>query len=100
MTTRTIKGILQAALLGGATCLAPLGALANDDVRSAPQAPDHAQAEARTGAEGVAPVFERIDGAPDHARVEARGVTSDAAPSTRSCLPDHARTESRSPTCD
>jgi hypothetical protein len=96
MTTRTIKGVFQAAIFGGATCLWAAGARADSGANSGTEVPDHAQAEARTGAETSVPEVERIEGVPDHATAEARGEPSAGArPAERRGVPDHATAESR-----
>jgi hypothetical protein len=96
MTTRTIKGVFQAAILGGATCLSSAGALAESSVRSGTGVPDHAQAEARGGAATTVPAAERVEGVPDHATAEARGEpNAGARPAEPRGVPDHATAESR-----
>jgi hypothetical protein len=96
MTTRTIKGVFQAVIFGGAICLSSAGALADSGVRSGKNGPDHAQAEARTGAETSVPEVERIEGVPDHAKAEARGEPNAAARQVEPRgVPDHATAESR-----
>jgi hypothetical protein len=82
---------LRAAILGGGVCLLPAAALADEGAR-----PDHAQAEARRGAETVVPTTERTAGALDHEEAEARGGSPDAAPGPElSGATDHATVENR-----
>ena len=75
MTTRTIGEWMRAAILGAGICLIPAAALAEDGA-----VPDHAQAQARTGAELRVPTVERTEGALDHEQAQARGAPRDEVP--------------------
>ncbi|HVU50932.1 MAG TPA: hypothetical protein VHL80_09620 [Polyangia bacterium] len=91
MTTRTMGEWLRAAILGLGVCLIPAAALADDGAT-----PDHAQAQAGTGADNRAPTAERTEGAPDHTQAEARGGSGDVVPGAeRAGTTDHATVESR-----
>ena len=94
MTTSSIKGVLQAAIFGGALALLPAAASAESGAAPSESAgtPDHAQAEARTGAETTVPTAEKTEGAPDHAQAEARSDTGSAVERDRP-TPDHAAAE-------
>jgi hypothetical protein len=101
MTTRAIKGVLQAAILGGAVGLLPAAARAGDTSRGAetatPDVPDHAEAEARRGSEANVPTTEKSPGPPDHAQAEARGGAARVVPTDeeKPGAPDHAQAEAR-----
>jgi hypothetical protein len=98
MTTRTISGFLRAAVFGGSIGLLPSVALAGGGTsdEAKPPSPDHAQAEARGGAETTVPAAERTDRIPDHAQAEARGRAADVVPAAERTSPaDHATVESR-----
>jgi hypothetical protein len=82
---------LRAAILGGGVCLLSTGALADEGAL-----PDHAQAEARSGAGTSVPTAEKTEGAPDHQEAEARGASRDAVPAAELAgAPDHATVERR-----
>jgi hypothetical protein len=97
MTTRTIGKFLRTLIFGGGVCLLPGLASAEGgprDEQAQPNVPDHAQAEARGGAETTVPAAERK--APDHARAEARGGAEATVPAAERTGPtDHAAVESR-----
>jgi hypothetical protein len=82
---------LRAAIFGVGVCLLTAAALADEGAK-----PDHAQAEARSGAETSVPTTEKTQGALDHEEAEARGAPRDAVPGPEFAGPtDHATVESR-----
>jgi hypothetical protein len=93
MTTRTIKGIFQAGILGGVIGLVPVAARAADGTWSdeRPDVPTHAQAEARTGVEAQVPTVEKLDRAPTHEEAEARALGVRASAPGGACSGQCAR---------
>jgi hypothetical protein len=92
MTTRTIKGIFQAALLGGVIGLAPSARAADGAMdEGRPDVPDHAQAEARTGSEAQIPTTAKLDRAPTHEEAEARALGIRASAPGEACSGQCAR---------
>jgi len=89
MTTRTMAEWVRAAILGAGICLIPAAAAADDGA-----APDHAQAQARTGAELRVPTTEKTEGALDHEQAQARGASRDEVPPPVGPT-DHATVENR-----
>lgn len=101
MTIRIIKGALHAAVFGGAVALLSPAAFAGEIVLQNPtvptQIPDHAEAQARSGAAINVPTAEKVEVPPDHATAEARGPAAAIAPMTERFpgIPDHATAENR-----
>jgi hypothetical protein len=101
MTSRTIKGVLSAAVFGGAAALLSPVAFADEapptGAETPTQIPDHAQAEARNGAANAVPTVEKIETVPDHAQAEARGKGATVVPTVERTqgAPDHATAENR-----
>jgi hypothetical protein len=82
---------LRAAILGASVSLLPAAALADEGAK-----PDHARAEARSGAETSVPTTEKTEGALDHEEAEARGAPRDSVPGPELAgATDHATVESR-----
>lgn len=101
MTIRSINGVLRAAVCGGAVALLSPAVFAGEIVLKNPvvptQIPDHAEAQARSGAAINVPTVEKVDVPPDHATAEARGPAANIAPLTERFpgIPDHAAAEAR-----
>jgi hypothetical protein len=89
MTTRTMGEWMRAAILEAGVCLIPAAALAEDST-----VPDHAEAQAGTGAELRVPTAEKTEGAPDHEQAQARGASPDDV-RTPVGPTDHATVQSR-----
>jgi hypothetical protein len=91
MTTRTIGEWLRVAILGGGVCLISATALAEGD-----GVPDHAEVQARHGADVRAAALESDERVPDHAQAEARRASPDAVPGPeRTGATDHETVQSR-----
>lgn len=93
--------VSRAAVFGGAVALLSPVAFADEIVLQNPavptQIPDHAEAQARSGAALNVPTAEKVEVPPDHATAEARGPAAAIAPMSERFpgVPDHATAENR-----
>jgi hypothetical protein len=80
---------MRAAILGAGICLIPAAAGADEGAT-----PDHAEVQARTGAELRVPTTEKTEGALDHEQAQARGASRDQV-LVREGPTDHVTVQSR-----